>query len=719
MLRISIVSLHILLFSTSFSQKIIEYPNAPKDSIVNIYFGTAIEDPYQWMENPDDPRLVTWLEEQERITKKVSHKQVKKSTLLAQLSSMHFDVESETVDSYIESKREAKSKYVFKNRSNNYNRYPDLLYKDRNKDSYKVLVKIKDFQTSSKDNVHIKSKYVNDDEDLIAIELTHNGSDWNEVYFFDLKSGKQLSDTLKHIRYANIIWEGRNVYYSRFDEAINGRELLDKATGQKLCYHTIGQVQSEDKLLYKDPDAIKTESFRMYEKDDVKFLFHSYLNKGNVYKAISRFTYENTDFSLKNFLIYPNDESIDLNVEFFIGDTAYIRSNWNAPNGMVLKATTNQLNTLEELVPEYDVILWDVDLLGKDKIACTYRNKGVYSVLIFNNLGKMLKIFDFPEGKKVNDFYEYDEDVEYTEFSLSSFYHPDLSYQLSLNDLKYNPSEALSVPYDPESLETRYIYYPSKDGMMIPMYITCLKGTILNGENPVLIYGYGGYGHNVEPHYSEEKVLWVLHGGILAIPNIRGSGAEGGEWGMAGRRLEKQNAIDDFIAAAEYLIDEQYTNSDKIAINGGSHGGMLVTAALTQRPELFDLVIAQAGAIDMLRFENFTVGSASLNLLEFGTVTDSLDFENLLSYSPLHTIKKGVKYPNVLLITGDKDDRVPPFHSYKFLATLQENGDPSSDYILYVIPEAGHQGAINSNDWLDVLLFKNYYLYDKLGLSFY
>jgi prolyl oligopeptidase len=285
---------------------------------------------------------------------------------------------------------------------------------------------------------------------------------------------------------------------------------------------------------------------------------------------------------------------------------------------------------------------------------------------------------------------------------------------LSLSNLTFKPTVEISVPYDPESLETRYVKYTSKDGTQIPMYITCMKDTKLNGKNPTLLYGYGGYGTTVEPSYDDSMALWLIHGGILAVPNVRGGGAVGSDWGLEGRRLKKQNTIDDFIAAAEYLIKENYTSSNNLGATGGSHGALLVGSAVIQKPELFKAVVAEAGPYDMLRFGMFTVGDVSTNINEFGTVTDQNDYINLRSYSPLHNIKEGVKYPNVLLITGDHDDRVPPFHSYKFLATLQQKASSESLYLLYVIAGAGHSGGLTNNDRVDKILYEYAFLYDQL-----
>lgn len=712
--------LFIFSLSSSYAQKAYKYPVAARDSTMDVYFNTQIQDPYQWMENPNDPRLAEWLELQKKISKKTENNQTRKRTLRAQIASLYYAVKEDTLDGFDKSNKKSENKYEFEYDYIGYNRTPNLRYRLNDKGNFITLVDTKKFRLEKDDNIIITSNLVNEEENITAIGISRNGSDWSNVFFFDLKSGEQLPDTLKYLRTGStLMWQGKDIYYEGHNKPKEGRELLDKATGQKLNYHKLGTKQSTDLMLYQNPDTTGSSSFSFSKLDDKLILHHFKEIKGTVYKAISITTIKPEFFQLKNFLIYPNNESIDIWIEELFGDSIILRTNWNAPNGKVLMANINALNKVVEFIPEYDVTLRNVSQLGKDKMACIYRNDGRYLVLIFNQAGELLRKIDFPEGKKVKYFYEKNDEAEYTNFSISSFFHPNLWYQLSLKDFTFKPIETVSVPYDAESLETRYVQYRSKDGTEIPMYITCLKETKLNGKNPTLLYGYGGYGTTVEPYFNESKMLWLLHGGILAIPNIRGGGAEGTEWAKAGRKLNKQNAIDDFISAAEYLIDEGYTNAEKLAINGGSHGGLVVGATITQRPELFKAAIAEAGVFDMLRFENYTVGSVNTNLNEFGSVSDSLDFVNLKSYSPLQNIEKSVRYPNVLLITGDKDDRVPPFHSYKFLAALQENGDPKSLYQLYLISDAGHRGALTGYDWEDVMLFKYYFLFDELGLRFY
>lgn len=712
----------VLLFNLNLiiAQPTYIYPPALKDSSrVDKYFETTIRDPYQWMEDPSDPRLIEWLELQKKISKNIGSKKTKFTSIRKEVSKLYWDIYEYQSDDYTAYKNLKKSKYEFDYKTTRFDRFPNLRYKIRDQDFYKLLVKSKRYKYDEIDNVTITNRYINEIEDLAAIALSHSGSDWREIFFFDLKTGDQLQDTLKHLRNgSNLIWHGRNAYYDNYEKPKKGRELLDNIKGQKLHYHKLGTPQSEDSLLFQNPDTTGAYRFK-YIKRHNKFFFDHFIKVANKnYHAFSVTDINLESFHIKNFLIYPDTDSIQMQIVGLKGDSILLKTNWDAPNERVIMTDITQVNNLIEFIPEYDASLRNIRSLGKDMIAGTYRKSGKYFVLIYNWNGELLRKIDFPEGKKVNHFYDNRINAKRTNFSISSFYHPELWYQLSFEDLTFKPARTISLPHEQQYLETKYLNYESKDGKLIPMYITCLNNIKLDGTNPTLLYGYGGYGITIEPQFDYANLLWLLRGGVIAIPNIRGGGAKNSQWALEGRRLKKQNAIDDFIAASEYLIREKYTSPNRLAIKGGSHGGMLVGAAITQRPELYKAAIAVAGIYDMLRFEKYTIGSADVSLKEFGSTSDSLDFKNLKSYSPLHNVKKDVTYPNLLMITGDSDDRVPPFHTYKFLASLQENGNPKSLYHLYVVPGAGHSGAKNTKDYIDQKYFELYFLYNQLGLKY-
>jgi prolyl oligopeptidase len=717
MKRVTLLALLFGLLNLAHGQKEFSYPLTFSDTTADTYFGDRISDPYRWMENPSDPRLLTWLEEQQNFTKKVSNGQTRKWELRAQLASMYHDVNRDKISSYRERNKKFTNKYDFEEKLTNFSKSSDLLFKLRDSQNYRLLIKAKDYQKQKGDKIDYTSKIVNEVNDLAVVTISVNGSDWNTGYTFDLKSGQRLPHVLQNLKGSNVCWFGNTLYFDAYNTPAKGRELLDKGMGQKLYKLEIGK-DSLPQLLYTNPDTTGTNPFRYTIEDGKLFIYHFLKSRNTYYNAISCADLSSTPFFPRNFIVYPNEENIRLSVVHTSNDSVWLKTNWNAPNGMVLLANVNTPNKLSEFVPQYDMVLEQVNQLGKDKLALIYLHNGQNIALIYNHKGELLKKIDFPKGKRVRYFYEVD-DVSHTHFSVTSFFHPDLLYQISLSDLQFTPVEALTVPYDVTNLETRYVSYPSNDGTEVAMYITCRKDVKLNGRNPVMIYGYGGYGSVVEPFFEQSIALFIAHGGILAVPNVRGGGAKGSNWAMAGRRLNKQNAINDFISAAEYLIKEKYTQPEKIVANGASHGGLLVTAAMIQRPELFKAVIAEAGPYDMLRFNHYTVGGVNTNLLEFGAPNNQDDYQNLRSYSPLHNIKENVKYPNLLLITGDSDDRVPPLHSYKFMASLQAKADKTGVYTLYVTKGAGHGGALTQTDFEDLLLFKYYFLFDNLKIDFY
>ncbi len=711
--------LFLVIGMNTFSQKKHEYPNAPKESLTEIYFEDTLVAPYQWMENPDDPRLKKWLEEQKDLTKKRSSRQTHYYQLRDQIAMM-YRVRREKTDDYEEPDEKLEDKFDFKQDWNSYTQSYDQLYRLNGKKNWKRLFKGKDLLKNEDDHLLIRDLAVNEEENLVAVKISFNGSDWATGYIYDLTTGEQLPYIIKHIRTGtNLEWDGRSLYYDAYNKPKDGEALLATAKGQKLYKLAVDMNQAQPEVLYKNPDTSGVNSFRFDIKDERLRLYHFLRSKEKWFRAISVANLAEESFRPQRFLVYPSEEGMKLSVVHTKKDSIFLQTTIGAPNGKVLLANLKEPNQLTEFIPEYDIDLKYVRKLGKNKLAGIYLKDGQNFALIFNMKGKLLRKIDFPKGKKVNHFYENSDLATATKFSISSFFHPRTWYEITFDDLQFKPIESLSVPYDIHDLETRYVSFNSKDGTEIPMYITCSKETVLDGTNPVLIRAYGGYGNTIEPSFQESTGLLLSHGGILAVPNVRGGGAKGEDWALAGRRLKKQNTIDDFIAAAEYLVDKKYTNPDRLVITGASHGGLLVAAASTQRPDLFKAVIAEAGPYDMLRFNNFTAGGVAINLNEFGDVKNLEDYKNLRSYSPLHQLKNGAKYPNTLLLTGDTDDRVPPLHTYKYLARLQEVGDASGFYHMYLTPGSGHGGALTQEDWAEKLIYKYYFLFDQLDIEFY
>jgi prolyl oligopeptidase len=476
MCRLLLLPILLLSATLSVSQKTYDYPIVPKDSIYDKYHGITIYDPYQWMENPEDPRLAEWIKTQKKINAKQQRKQGRQQTLLAQTASMYNDKQTTEIKENIVKEKRKLSKYDFNYYWSSYNRAQDLRYRKRGDVIYKSLVKIKHFQEDRHDLAIITDYDVNEKTDVAFMAISHKGSDWRELHFYDLKTGEKLPDTLLYVRNGfDFIWHDDGLYYTRFEAPKKGRELLDVPVGQSMYFHKMGTKQHKDKLLYENKDTTGATFFGFTEIDSLLFLHHYYYHGEKTYKALS---YEHIgvldSFKLSTFLIYPNKKDIVLSPQYSYGDSILIVTNWNAPNWKVLVANTKEKNKLSEFIPEYDIPLSEVNPFGKDKLACIYKNDGGYTALIHNMQGELIKMQGFPAGKKLNYFYENSKNVHYTSFCLSSFYHPDLWYQISLDDYTVKPIQELSLPYNPFEIETKYVTYKSKDGTEIPMYITHL-----------------------------------------------------------------------------------------------------------------------------------------------------------------------------------------------------------------------------------------------------
>ncbi|MDG1296201.1 MAG: prolyl oligopeptidase family serine peptidase [Saprospiraceae bacterium] len=719
----------LLIFVGSFhlqAQKKFDYPFTPKEDSIDIYFNEVIKDPYQWMENPEDIRLQSWLDEQELVTKSFE----KKYGGLDKYADLYFwsrrilDVKEKKVDIVVTSgdsdsdKLNLDEMYKFEYRVNSYERAPDLYYKLFKGGFYKKLVDIKELETEFEAKIDIDFYEVNKKEKLIAVVLQPNGTDWRKVVFYDLDSGNRIEDLLDHLRAGSrVLWRNKGLYYDRYDEPSIGKELLETSKGQRLCFHQLGNAQETDEVLYRMSPNANGKNFNFFRKKSKLFISQP-IKRGNAEFTVYSVTEFNADtFRLRNLLTMPNKEGLEFTIAEVDNQYLYFRTNWAAPNQRIVRLDLINPKQPENFIVEYDVLLTEFQKVSDNVFAGNYRNGGKEIILFFDGAGNFIKKMAFLDGEKVSNFWSIEEKSDKVYFSVSSFLYPKMTYSLSLKDFSLEEMTSINTPVDYYRLETRYIEYHSKDGTLIPMYLICKKSLKYTSNNPVLMYGYGGYGVTIDSGFNLNWALWLDKGGVIAIPMVRGGGSKGKAWSEAGRRLNKQNCIDDFISAAEYLIREKITKPEKLAVKGGSHGGMLVGAALTQRPELFKAAIISAGALDMLRFEQFTVGKKDLNIDEFGTVSIKEDYDNLKSYSPLHNIEKDEKYPNVLLITGDKDDRVPPHHSYKFLASLQEKGRNDSKYFMILQKGAGHQGASNSRDWSYRYKMEYTFLYRELKVS--
>ncbi|MEO1673380.1 MAG: prolyl oligopeptidase family serine peptidase, partial [Cyanobacteria bacterium J06631_2] len=525
-----------------------------------------------------------------------------------------------------------------------------------------------------------------DDGQWLAYGLSTAGSDWVEYRVKNISTGEDTADHLKWIKFSGASWtkDNQGFYYSRYDEPNEQTKLEDVNYYQKLYYHRLGTTQAEDTLIYHRPDQ-KEWGFSGGVTEDGKYLIIG--------------VWLGTDS--KNLVFYqnleqPESEVVELISEFEAsygvidhdGDTFWVQTDLDAPRGRVIAIDLNNCDrqNWQEVIPEAPETLESVGLLNNQFVA-DYLQDARSQIKIYALDGSLVREVELPGIGSAGGFNGKRHDTE-TFYTFTSFTTPATIYRY---DMTTGASELFRQPqidFNPEDYQTEQVFYPSKDGTKIPMFITYQKGIELNGENPTYLYAYGGFNISLTPSFSISNLVWLEMGGIYAVPNLRGGGEYGEAWHQAGMKDKKQNVFDDFIAAGEWLIEQKYTSKNKLAIAGGSNGGLLVGACMTQRPDLFAAAIPAVGVLDMLRFHKFTIGWAWC--AEYGSPDDAADFKTLYAYSPLHNLKEGTAYPATMITTADHDDRVVPAHSFKFAAALQAAHTGDNPVLIRIETKAGH-----------------------------
>jgi len=551
-------------------------------------------------------------------------------------------------------------------------------------DTPKVLL---DPNTLSEDGtVALSGIAVSDNSSLLAYGLSTSGSDWQEWKVRDIETGEDLPDQVRWVKFSGASWtpDNQGFFYSRYDEPNEKTQLEDVNYFQKLYYHRLGTPQSEDVLIYERPDH-KDWGFSGGVSEDGRYLIIS--------------VWLGTDS--RNLVFYkdltqPDAPVVELIREFeaeysFIeneGTLFWFRTDLDAPRGklIAIDIAKPERENWQEIIPEAEETLQSVGILNNQFVA-SYLKDAYDQIKIFDLNGQFVKEVELPGIGSVGGFGGDRNDTE-TFYSFTSFTTPATIYRYNMVTGESTVFRQPEVAFKPEDYETKQVFYTSKDGTRIPMFITHKKGIQLNGNNPTILYGYGGFNVSLTPSFSISNLVWMEMGGVYAMPNLRGGGEYGEDWHQAGMKLKKQNVFDDFIAAAEWLIDNRYTTPKKLAISGGSNGGLLVGACMTQRPELFGAALPAVGVMDMLRFHQFTIGWAWTS--EYGSPENPEEFKALYAYSPLHNLKPGVAYPATLITTADHDDRVVPAHSFKFAAALQAAHQGTAPVLIRIETKAGH-----------------------------
>ena len=652
----------------------LKYPNTKKVDSVDTYFGIKIQDPFRWLEDDRSPETENWVKEQNKTTFNYLDKIPFRKELKKRLEQLW---NFEKLGSPF---KEGDYVYFFKNDGlQNQN----VLYRKKGEEAEaEVFLDPNSFSEDA--TTSLAGINFSKDGSIAAYSISEGGSDWRKVIVINAENKSIVEDTLVDIKFSGVSWRGNEgFFYSSYDKP-EGSELSAKTDHHKLYYHKLGTPQKSDKVVFGGIPEEKHRYVGGYVTEDDRYLVVSAAVSTSGNKL---FIKDLTQPESELMTILDTTES-DSQIIDNVGSKLFILTNRNAPNKKVVtvEAENPTPENWTDLIPETQNVL-SVGT-GGGYFFAEYMVDAISKVYQYNNQGKMLRQIALPGLGSASGFGGKKKETELY-FSFTNYNNPESIYKLDIKTGDYSLYWKPEIDFKPEDYVSTQVFYPSKDGTKIPMMITHKKGLPLNGQNPTILYGYGGFNISLTPAFSVINAVWMEQGGILAIPNLRGGGEYGKKWHDAGIKTQKQNVFDDFIAAAEYLIAEKFTSSDYLAIKGGSNGGLLVGATMTQRPDLIKVALPAVGVLDMLRYHTFTAGAGWA--YDYGTSEDDLEmFTYLKDYSPVHNVRKGVKYPATLITTGDHDDRVVPAHSFKFAAELQDKQTGDNPTLIRIEVNAGH-----------------------------
>ncbi|WP_291861185.1 prolyl oligopeptidase family serine peptidase [Marinilabilia sp.] len=673
-MRFSFIFLILLLSEPTFSQEYNLIP-ARQEQVTDTFFNVhIIKDNYRWLEKTDSPETIEWIAKQNEMSGNWLKKAERETNSFNEIDkNRHFR--------YNFPKKEGKYFFSFA--------FTDtrvgsslLINTSRNKKTREILIDPYN-DISRKDKINISGYQVSKNAELLAYQFTRNGSDWHEVGVVRLPSGKHLKDHLEGIKFSGLAWHKNGFFYSVFEQ--EGK--FGPTSGQKVFYHKIGNTQEMDELIFERPQR-PWVNFDFTTTSDERFFMLTETDERN--DKVSVFY---KDFNSHQPFLRPLITNFDRSLQIIDsrdGKFIALISDESGSNRVVEIDPAKPLQWREIVPPFSEGVLMDVAPYI-DRMVLTLQSNNHPILLVMGYDGTVLHQAKFPFISSIHALEGEPED-DMVRFILTSWTVPPVVYEFNIKSFEKEIVERTEVPFDFEQLEYTELEYQSEEGVHVPLVLVHKKKVERDGKNPVLLSAYGGFGTVSTPSYRSEIIHFVEHGGIFAFANIRGGGDKGPKWAKAGKGQHKQNSFDDFIAAAEYLIDQNYTNPDFLAATGGSNGGLVVAAAATQRPDLFKAVVPVVAPTDMIRFEQFTVGHWHND--EYGTATDSASFCRLKDYSPFHNIKEKVNYPSMLVVTSENDDRVPPFHSYKFVARLQNREAQTNSILLKVEEKAGHYGGM-------------------------
>ncbi|MFP5040454.1 prolyl oligopeptidase family serine peptidase [Parasediminibacterium sp. JCM 36343] len=705
---LSIIIANTILFSAGealaqqkSSNMQLTYPATRKDETVkDTYFGTELADPYRWLENDTSEATKAWVKAENEVTQSYLAKIPFRAAIRKRLKDL-WNYERFSAPS-------KEGEYTYFSRNSGMQNQA-VVYRQRGNEEPEVFLDPNTF--SAKGTTSLAGMEFTKDGSLAGYQISEGGSDWHKIIVLNALNKQQIGDTMLDIKFSGIAWKGNEgFYYSSYDKPKHGSQLSGKTQEHKLYYHKLGTPQSSDVLVFGGA-AQPRRYVGAGITENGRWLVISAANS----------TYGNElyvqDLTQKDAPIIKLIETMANSHNLMDADDNYfyIETDLNAPNNKVVTAPIDkpQAANWKDFIPETKNVLSTT--MAGGYFFCSYLKDAVSQVLQYDNTGAKIREVALPGVGTASGFSAKQKEKELY-FSFTSYTYPSTIFKMDIATGKADVFKKPKVLFNPSDYESKQVFYPSKDGTKIPMIITYKKGLKLNGKNPTVLYGYGGFSISLTPAFSTANIVLLENGGVYAVPNLRGGGEYGEDWHNAGIKTKKQNVFDDFIAAAEYLKANKYTSTDYLAIAGGSNGGLLVGATITQRPDLCKVAFPAVGVLDMLRYHKFTAGAGWA--YDYGTAEDSKEmFEYLKGYSPLHNIKPGTAYPAILVTTADHDDRVVPAHSFKFAATLQAAQTGNAPVIIRIETQAGHGAGMSTKQVTEGATDKWAFMFYNMGIG--
>lgn len=680
----------------------LHYPSTRKVDTVDTYFGTKVADPYHWLEDDKSAETGEWVKAQNSVTYDYLSKIPFRDKIKERLTKIwNFEKRSALFK---------KKNYYFFYKNDGIQNQSVLYVQDGLKGTPKILLDLNTLATDG--TVSLGGLAISKDAKYLAYSINRAGSDWSEIYVMEIESGKKLTDEIKWVKFSDIAWKDHGFYYSAYDAPKKGKsELSNKNEYHKIFFHQIGDIQSKDALVYEDKQH-PLRNFSASTTEDQKLLMIS----GSESTSGTSLFIKELDKPHSVFITLVDNFENNYTVIHNDGNKLFVVTDKGAPKYQLLEIDIHDKPNYEnwkKIIPESNDLLEGVSICN-GKFVAKYLKDVTTRLYVYDIDGKKEKEIQLPGICKV-DAFDSDKDDSLAFFTYNTFTAPPIVYKYNIINNKIDVWFKSEIDFKSDEYETKQVFYPSKDGTKIPMFITHKKGIVLDGNNPCFLFGYGGFNSYYSPEFKIDRAVFLENGGVYAVPGLRGGGDYGEDWHKAGIKCLKQNVFDDFISAAEYLFKEKYTCSSKLAIHGRSNGGLLIGAVMTQRPDLAKVAIPTVGVMDMLRYHKFTIGWAWAS--DYGT-SDSLNYFNcLIKYSPLHNIKE-VEYPATLVTTGDHDDRVVPAHSFKFIATLQEKQKGNNPVLVRIDTNAGHGSGKPTSKQIDEFSDIWSFVFYNLGMKY-